>query len=268
MLVVLLELDITLLLISKTDLEASKLLYFNKNYSQAIFFLQQSIEKATKCLGLMANIIKEDELQRKISHTPTKIYQKLINEQIKKLNKPKTKKNFFIKEFMKIRKVDDDNIILMLKTLKHFIDDNTGNKLVKIHKNDINGLISDLNEFISEKSDINLDYNNLENAKKEIIALHSNPKYASEYLSEISNVDLIRFIRIFIYTSVIISTGLLFLSIITQGHVVISRYPEKEMNPIQIYNKNNPLIENYTNILKIMELVLDKYAYIKKFTWI
>jgi hypothetical protein len=54
----------------------------------------------------------------------------------------------------------------------------------------------------------------------------------------------------------------------TQGHVIISRYPEKEMNPIQIYNKNNPLIKNYTSILKIMELVLNKYAYIKKFTWI
>lgn len=50
-----------LLEISKKDLEAAKCLYENKFYSQAIFYLQQSVEKAAKSFGLLTGMIDESK---------------------------------------------------------------------------------------------------------------------------------------------------------------------------------------------------------------
>lgn len=53
----------TLFEIARTDLEAAKCLFEQELYPQAVFYLQQSVEKATKSFGLLKDIIKEGEVK-------------------------------------------------------------------------------------------------------------------------------------------------------------------------------------------------------------
>lgn len=46
--------------ISKMDLAAAKCLYKSGLYSQAVFYLQQSVEKAAKSFGLLTGTVKEN----------------------------------------------------------------------------------------------------------------------------------------------------------------------------------------------------------------
>ena len=56
--------------IGKADLKASKLLYRGKLYPQAIFYLQQSVEKSVKAVGVLLSLVKPDslELTREVGH--------------------------------------------------------------------------------------------------------------------------------------------------------------------------------------------------------
>jgi hypothetical protein len=56
--------------IGKADLRASKLLYGQKLYPQAIFYLQQSVEKSVKAVGLLLSLVKPDkeDLTREVGH--------------------------------------------------------------------------------------------------------------------------------------------------------------------------------------------------------
>lgn len=49
--------------IAKSDLDASERLYEGGSYPQAVFYLEQSIEKTAKAFGLEVGIIEEEELQ-------------------------------------------------------------------------------------------------------------------------------------------------------------------------------------------------------------
>lgn len=56
--------------ISKADIRASKFLYNNKLYPQAIFYLQQSVEKSVKAVGLMLRLVRasKEDLSREVGH--------------------------------------------------------------------------------------------------------------------------------------------------------------------------------------------------------
>lgn len=78
-----------LLEISKRDLEAANCLYQNKFYPQAVFYLQQSVEKAAKSFGLLAKMIDESELKGSIGHNPLKIHKKIMDQQRQKIEEIK-----------------------------------------------------------------------------------------------------------------------------------------------------------------------------------
>jgi HEPN domain-containing protein len=63
----------TLFEIARTDLNAAKCLFDQEHYPQAVFYLQQSVEKATKSLAIDFDIIKEEEVI-KVGHDPLKVY--------------------------------------------------------------------------------------------------------------------------------------------------------------------------------------------------
>ncbi|HDD36814.1 MAG TPA: HEPN domain-containing protein, partial [Archaeoglobus veneficus] len=75
-----------LLEIAKQDLEASILLHKSKLYLQAIFTLQQSVEKIAKAFALYFRIISENEL-KKISHNTLKIYKKTTDNLVQKIKR-------------------------------------------------------------------------------------------------------------------------------------------------------------------------------------
>ncbi|MEZ4927905.1 MAG: HEPN domain-containing protein [Saprospiraceae bacterium] len=60
--------------VAQHDLAAAQLLYDHKFYSQAIFFLQQSIEKTMKAIGLITEIVEFEQLaSHQVGHRAYKI---------------------------------------------------------------------------------------------------------------------------------------------------------------------------------------------------
>jgi HEPN domain-containing protein len=53
--------------ISRGDIDAAKVLYKRHLYQQAVYMLQQTVEKSAKSFGLMIGIVKPKDL-REISH--------------------------------------------------------------------------------------------------------------------------------------------------------------------------------------------------------
>lgn len=72
------------LVIAISDLKSSDILYKNELYPQAVYFLQQSVEKSCKYIGLTFNIIQVNELYRKVGHEPERIFEEVYNSEIMK----------------------------------------------------------------------------------------------------------------------------------------------------------------------------------------
>jgi HEPN domain-containing protein len=53
---------------AQKDLDASWLLYEHEMYAQAIFLFQQSVEKATKGIGLLLGLTRPQDLRREVGH--------------------------------------------------------------------------------------------------------------------------------------------------------------------------------------------------------
>ena len=56
--------------VARADLRASKFLYDNKLYPQAIFYLQQTVDKSVKAVGLMLSLVRpiKEDLSREVGH--------------------------------------------------------------------------------------------------------------------------------------------------------------------------------------------------------
>jgi hypothetical protein len=72
--------------ISKCDLEDSLVLYGNKSYRNAVYLLQQSVEKAMKAWAVMIyNKLDPEKLGKKIWHFSPRAFYLLIEENLPKL---------------------------------------------------------------------------------------------------------------------------------------------------------------------------------------
>ena len=84
-----LKLALTFAKIASTDLMASGLLYERKRFPHAVFYLQQSIEKSTKAVGLVLSLVgpNKEDLMEKVGHAA--IFGILIrrNERLAQLRK-------------------------------------------------------------------------------------------------------------------------------------------------------------------------------------
>ncbi len=69
--------SLALLEIAREDLNASNLLYNNGLYPQSIFYLQQSVEKIIKHIGLTDEIIEAKDLHKEIGHKTERIFKRL-----------------------------------------------------------------------------------------------------------------------------------------------------------------------------------------------
>ena len=77
---------LALLRIAELDLRASKILFDNGFYPQAIFYAQQCCEKAYKAFLVFAGLAKGEDLSKSISHYPfSKGLQFLIDKAVKEL---------------------------------------------------------------------------------------------------------------------------------------------------------------------------------------
>lgn len=71
----------SLLAIATSDLQASTLLYNQRQYLQSTFYLQQSIEKANKALVLYCDFLKPPDV-RHVGHDYTRIHNRIVISQL------------------------------------------------------------------------------------------------------------------------------------------------------------------------------------------
>ena len=73
--------------IARVDFNVSKILYDKLEYSNSIYHLQQSVEKLSKAFGLITQIVKSGDIDKKISHNTKMIFTKNITAQQENFNK-------------------------------------------------------------------------------------------------------------------------------------------------------------------------------------
>lgn len=68
----------TLIEIAEEDLNVSKLLHGQRLFPYSIFYLQQSVEKLVKHIGISHGIISPENLQKEINHKTIKVFNRLV----------------------------------------------------------------------------------------------------------------------------------------------------------------------------------------------
>lgn len=263
--------------VSVNDLNASLILYNNQQYSQSVFFLQQSVEKATKSLSLHLNIIREDELTKKIGHNPPEIYKKLIKTVAKgvtdilnETNEDQKKKNIssstnadldpFI-ETIENMKRELNRYIISFKEDYSLSEEKFLDLLYQLasNNNQYLDLLSVIDNYLTEKqfkrhigtvqliSDIILFIWPLDKTKKDEYKLTLSKTLESLHpLREILEPMLRALISLF-------SAGILlfYLSLITTPHAMRARYPYPldNITPERFYNPELPLIRDLDKLL-------------------
>jgi len=274
----------TLFFIALEDLDSSVILYHRGHYPQAVFYLQQTVEKAVKSLGLLFEVIMEEDLGKKIGHNPLEVYRKPINrfsDSITGLNKNLGEYPEF-DEFIHSAGIDFDELSSTIKKLQHEFNEyirtiaqfdltteELQNSLSKIEniKNEIEsvnkriveyGLSED--EFTSLKGELK---NQIESA---FFSLRISDTRKEEMRSELQSMFKSflpnkQFFEFFIATSMkiigIILT-LFYLSIITSPHSSRSRYYEGDFNPLAFYIPECPLIKRLPELQEITRDTLEE----------
>lgn len=271
--------------IAKKDLEATKILYENKLYAQALFYFEQSVEKANKGFALTSNKYSE-KYMIKVNHDVTKIYKDIIIEQkrryenlsrnlnqISELNNTDFTKNFDIESKKKeceesLRNLaeiqTERNNLNSILEIRHILEE------IRVNNEEMKGLEKIVSNF-------RLTENNWKEMKNDIFKLFENPdnnNLASSLQKEMDDSKLniqeletgIKKIYLQIIQSISVYIYLYPLGILTLTHAVITRYPKEDMSPMDIYNQELPIIKHlpdliyqHSKALKILNKYYNEY---------
>ncbi len=273
--------------IAKMDLQASRVLYEKELYPQAIFYFQQSVEKACKAFALLTNQVTEKELPREVGHETIKIFEmaakhqvvrfKQLEENLNKLPELKTltilkdfdaRKNLneferSLSEIEEIKEDRDDLIYISSREIRLIL------KKIKFTNKDLEKGKRNLYKFkISERTWNKQKVEILEFCK---VLLKHDIKQFEEIKSSFDKVytklwmeksikDLLETITI----ALPISVSLYYLAIITLPHSITTRYPLKGLTPLEIYTEKLPLVKMLPTLLDIQNDALKEMETLNK----
>jgi HEPN domain-containing protein len=228
------KLSLKWLSVAKSDLKSAAILYHKKLWSQAIYSLQQSVEKSCKSIALYCKLVKKNEMWRSIGHDSYKFYALLI----RRLKADVVlHKNWLTKEnYEKYYKMYEDQEKLFLAIGKN-------PKKLEIAKLNETWIVATLKMY--------------ENNGKTYFDAMCLP-----LLSDISNLKGIRDLPnysasfMFMYFSKLLSLAQILtgLAIITYPHEAYSRYPGKEMNP-KSYNESTGIVKTFPIIFSLNDQI-------------
>lgn len=235
------------------------------------FYLQQTVEKITKSMGIHLKIISEDELED-IGHESVKIYVRVIeglknevkrfDKQIKKF--PKLKHTTLLKKYEDLDPDKFSNIVDNFESyLKHPKRDIPDEELEKI--------ISELAKLEAEigNQKITITKEEIENLRpffREVVdAIREEHPVSPEIYEELKKLEsltpeLITKVIEYWVPTIICCLDLLYLSVILCPHATSSRYPypKRGHNPLEIYTEEYSLVKRFEQLSNITERVLDR----------
>lgn len=223
--------------LANSDIKSADALLKIKEYPNAVYHFQQSVEKSCKYLGLTNRIFTFNEL-RKISHDPHKVFDMLFSSDL------------YTSIF-----TDND-----YKSFKDEIDKLTKDEIVEFCHNRIQTIIENPHEDRIGKlaSDIVIDYyenNPLSNNDSSIKELLKNvrrmrgyPKCESickQLIKRNNNIE-------------ICMSAQMLMSFLVRGVEANSRYPdENRINPNDIYSEKSPLVQNLNYFIDKQKFCID-----------
>jgi PHD/YefM family antitoxin component YafN of YafNO toxin-antitoxin module len=267
------------LAIAQQDLKAARCLYREGCYPQAIFYLEQSVEKGLKSYSIASGIIDEKEAWREISHKTFKIYEKTTKifkqrvvdaqENLKKIPNleaffrqrmsfPETIEQLddTLEQIRLLSKHDEKALYLTKEELKKNIKTLQDlNREAKRDKAKARSKPITPSEFRASKRFI-IDMleaaladqpERLHQEKEEI-----NRKFTFDTYEKLMKDVLSQFIP-----PVELFQSFFQISIILQPHA-IARYPDSNFNPVEFYTPDLPLIESFVKLADITERALNQ----------
>ncbi|MFK5880249.1 MAG: HEPN domain-containing protein [Flavobacteriaceae bacterium] len=259
------------------DLNSVEILYSSKHYNLSLFQLQQSVEKFVKSFGIKTEIIKQDEIAKKISHLPHKVFTRLYQNQIEELSKY-SGTPLLIPDMVPPHQRGKSKVKEDLENLKGLLSKVSNSELLKIKEipiDEIKGLIEGAKEL--EKEPIFDDDKLFTEFKDDLVKTNQHFK---EYfkgdeniknLSEgyINKSDLIAKNKVIIHKQNrirqnkfgYISYVWINLSLMTAPHEQSTRYPSiiNDENPINLYNEDHNIIKHIPEFVEMMRKSIEKY---------
>lgn len=235
--------------VSLSDLRSSVVLFSSKNYPQAVFYMQQSVEKFGKYLALSYGVHNEKDLKR-IGHNTIKIYKDVLLHFLDLINRLSDKYDF---EALDLTPVHEQFNIITNGDLLHLMDEDLDSLLDSLSEAKTTDLIFDLRK---DKSELLQEFLELTAALDEI-SEDEVEKTISQYetdpiIREILNEKLENFLNTFPeYISASISA--FYLAIAFSKHAVHTRYIQENQDPLSEYTIENPLVSRIPEFQQYLE---------------
>ena len=261
--------------ISIKDLQTSRILYENKFYAPAIFYIQQSLEKLIKSNGYYLNIIAENNKinGKPVTHSTWKIYcqfwdnlKKSKYKRLLCLNQKRQKEMIcaspvLIYIFEKYKK-DNDLRRINFNYLFNFLSQDDNRKKIKNLDFSDEIISKTIKKNFVLKDDISnlMDQINFEDNGAKQNSCSKSGSFIKIFWSITSTaVQLIGMLYYFSFFSIDIS-------IILFKYVDIARYGNENilLLPSEILTKDHILIKEYKEIYKIIQNMQKLFGYIEK----
>jgi len=271
--------DLIFLEIAKRDLEATKILFDRKLYAHAIFYLQQTVEKAAKSLGIWNKTITVSEAKNAIGHEAWKIYSKIFSGVEDKLIKfeerlerfPKLKEVDLIKE-IEVNKLKN-GLEEYQKVFSNIIRD------IPSSMEELQSIVTEINKLKEEMgeeiiSGIEINEKEIESQKGKFYQLldafsEINSTVAEEEKKRLNKAftpdaikDILKKLSKPLSEFIFCYSSLFYLSLIFSPHAIKSRYPEDNFNPLEVYNEKMPLVQMLDSFIRIAEETLEKLNHV------
>ena len=261
------------LAIAQQDLKAARCLDENNFYPQAVFYLEQSVEKGLKSFAIFAGIITEQETRHSISHQTMKIYSKTTVQFKERVDAIHTNPNLerMFEGIVNssrlstqlngtlgfIQKVSKENVGTISKADKRLRNYLVGLRKLHYEYNDLQDLIQQIAisqaEFRAfKKMLLNMVKRYLEEQPDEFkrVKKEIDEKLTYDYLVKSTKDSLSVLIPpMFIYSS------FFYLSRLLAPHALL-RYPDREFDPLEFYTPQLPLIQEFSQICSYSDATL------------
>lgn len=220
--------SIELLEIAQSDRRAALALYQANQLPQAVFSLQQAVEKAVKAIGLSTRAIAPTELHTAISHKAINVYAQALRKII---------------AFAKTRAAGIDTLDRLLRHLEADRDRFTSSA---------KPTSAELTRWIEL-------YKSGRDETRAMIASAKGAELAAIVREEVGGplpFDAAEIPRR-MFDAFIALAGLYFLSLATLAHAVSSRYGDGKRSPLAIYDQSHALVAHFADMASVAEECLD-----------
>ena len=229
--------------LANSDIQSADILLKIKEYHNAVYHLQQSVEKSCKYIGLTYKIFTFNEL-RKISHDPHRVFDMLFSS------------DFYTSIFTdsNYKSFKDEMVKLTMNEIVKFSHDRIQTIIEKSHENRIGKLASDIVIDYYKNNPLLAYYGLIEKLLEIVRIKRGNPKCESICKQIIRRIDNIE----------ICMLAQMLMSFLVRGVEANSRYPDKNgINPSDIYSEESSLVQNLSFFIDkqkfCIEILCDYY---------